>query len=92
MFRPSRNVLPDVQPIGTGTIESIAKRIGQRAGVHCVTTVHVYRKTFASETYRRKKNIKLVSILLGHASTTITEKYYLIDDIKDIEYQALYDA
>lgn len=92
VFRPSRNVLPDGKPIGKGTIESIAKRIGQRAGVHCVTTVHVYRKTFASETYRRKKNIKLVSILLGHASTTITEKYYLIDDMKDIEYQALYDA
>lgn len=71
---------------------NIAKDIRKRAGVHCVTTVHVYRKTFASETYRRTGNIKLVSVLLGHASTTITEKYYLIDDMKDIEYQALYIA
>lgn len=68
---------------------NIAKDIRKRAGVHCVTTVHIYRKTFASETYRRTGNIKLVSVLLGHASTTITEKYYLIDDMKDIEYQAL---
>ena len=92
VFRPLRNVLPDENAIGNGTIEDIAKEIGKRAGVHCTTTVHIYRKTFASETYRRTGNIKLVSILLGHASTDITEKYYLIDDMKDIEYQALYAA
>lgn len=92
VFRPLRNVLEDCQPISNGTIEDIAKDIGKRAGVHCTTTVHVYRKTFASETYRRTGNIKLVSILLGHAGTDITEKYYLVDDMKDIEYQALYVA
>lgn len=92
VFRPLRNVLPDDRAIGNGTIEDIAKEIGKRAGVHCTTTVHIYRKTFASETYRRTGNIKLVSILLGHAGTDITEKYYLIDDMKDIEYQALYAA
>ena len=42
--------------------------------------------------YRRTKDVKYVSILLGHASTAITEKYYLIDDMKEIEYQALYAA
>lgn len=89
VFRPARNVLHDDVAISRGTIEDIAKKIGERAGVHCVTTVHIYRKTFASEKYRQTRNIKTVSILLGHASTAITEKYYLIDDIKDIEYQAL---
>ena len=78
--------------IGKGTIEKIAKEIGERAGAHCKTTVHVYRKTFASEKYRQTKDVKLVSILLEHASTAITEKYYLIDDLKDIEYMALYAA
>lgn len=93
VFRPLRNnVLNDSQAMGNGSIEQIAKNIGKRSGVHCATTVHVYRKTFASETYRRTGNIKLVSILLGHAGTAITEKYYLIDDMKDIEYQALYAA
>lgn len=93
VFRPLRNnVLPDSQPIGVSALEKIAKNIGRKAGVHCITTVHVYRKTFASETYRRTGNIKLVSILLGHASTDMTEKYYLVDDMKDIEYQALYAA
>lgn len=92
VFRPTRNILDDNVQIGKGTIEKIAKEIGERAGAHCKTTVHVYRKTFASEKYRQTKDVKLVSILLGHASTAITEKYYLIDDMKDIEYQALYAA
>lgn len=92
VFRPTRNILDDNVQIGKGTIEKIAKEIGERAGAHCKTTVHVYRKTFASETYRRTKNVKMVSILLGHANTAITEKYYLVDDLKDIEYMALYAA
>ena len=92
VFRPVRDILDDADPIGNGTIEKIAKDIAKRAGVHCTATVHIYRKTFASETYRRTGNIKLVSILLGHSSTDITEKYYLIDDMKSIEYQALYAA
>lgn len=90
VFRPTRNILDDNTKIGKETIEKIAKDIGRRAGVHCITTVHVYRKTFASEEYKRTKNIKLVSILLGHSSTAITEKYYLIDDMIEIEYQALH--
>lgn len=92
VFRPLRKVLDDDKAISTGAIEDIAKSIGKRAGVHCTTTVHVYRKTFASEKYRRTGDIKMVSILLGHASTTITEKYYLVDDMKDIAYKALYVA
>lgn len=89
VFRPSKKILSDDVQVTNGSVESWVKEIGKRAGVHCVTTVHIYRKTFASETYRRTKDVKLVSVLLGHASTTITEKYYLIDDMKDIEYQAL---
>lgn len=92
VFRPERNILDNNVQIGKGTIEKIVKEIGERAGVHCKTTVHVYRKTFASEKYRQTKDVKLVSLLLGHASTAITEKYYLVDDMKDVEYQALYAA
>ncbi len=92
VFRPSKNILGEEVPLGRGTIEKLAKDIGKRAGVHCKTTVHVYRKTFASEEYRRTGNIKYVSLLLGHSSTAITEKYYLVDDLRDIEYKALYSA
>lgn len=92
VFRPVKNSLADTKPIGTGTLEKWAKEIGESGNCHCDTTVHVYRKTFASETYRRTKNVKLVSKLLGHSSTAVTEKYYLIDDLQDIEYQALQAA
>lgn len=92
VFRPSRNILDANKAITTGTIEKIAKDIGKRANCHCTTTVHVYRKTFASEEYRRTGNVKYVSILLGHSSTDVTEKYYLVDDLKAVEYQALYAA
>lgn len=92
IFRPYRNILADDKPMTPGAIESIAKAIGERAGCHCVTTVHVYRKTFASMEYRRTRDVKYVSILLGHSSTAVTEKYYLVDDLKDIEFKALYVA
>ena len=89
VFRPSKNSVADNQNISTGTIEKWSKEIGKRAGCHCVTTVHVWRKTFASAEYQRTKNVKYVSILLGHSSTAVTEKYYLVDDLKDIKYMAL---
>lgn len=92
VFRPERNIIDDGKPITTGTINKWAKDIGKRAGCHCDTTVHVYRKTFASMEYRRTKDVKYVSILLGHSSTAVTEKYYLVDDLKEIEYKALYVA
>lgn len=92
VFRPTRHIIDDTKKLGKETIEKIAKDIGKRAGAHCVTTVHIYRKTFASEEYRRTGNIKYVSILLGHSSTAITEKYYLIDDLMDVKYRALYAA
>lgn len=89
VFRPSKNIIAYDQQITTGTIEKWAKDIGDRAGCHCVTSVHVFRKTFASTEYQRTKNVKYVSIILGHSSTAVTEKYYLVDDLKDIEYVAL---
>lgn len=77
------------KPLDNGYINKIVKTIGERANCHCKTTVHVFRKTFATSEYRRTKNIKYVSILLGHSSSSVTEKYYLIDDMKDVEQTAL---
>ena len=89
VFRPLRQVLEDDKPIGNGTIEKWVKDIGERAKCHCITTVHVFRKTFASEEYRRTGNVKYVSILLGHSSTAVTEKFYLVDDLQSVAYMAL---
>lgn len=89
VFRPIKNSISENKRIGNGTIEKWAKEIGIMGRCHCETTVHIYRKTFASETYRRTKNVKLVSLLLGHSSTAVTEKFYLIDDMQEFEQQAL---
>ncbi len=61
-------------------------KLKSKTSAFCNTTVHIYRKTFASELYSKTKNVKIVSILLGHANTAVTEKYYLVDDIDDIKY------
>lgn len=66
-------------------MQRICKAIGERAKVHLKTTVHVFRKTFASRLYLKTKDIVLVSKLLGHASTAITIEYYLCEDIEDMK-------
>ncbi len=35
------------------------------------------------------KDIKVVSIMLGHADTRVTEQCYLVDDIQDIKMRVL---
>lgn len=36
--------------------------------------------------YRKTKNILMVSKLAGHANTDTTVKYYLIDDLDDMQH------
>nr|WP_300825278.1 tyrosine-type recombinase/integrase [uncultured Acetatifactor sp.] len=68
-------------------IEKVAKRIARRAGITRLSaTVHVYRKTFVTVMYRKTKNILMVSKLAGHANTDTTVKYYLIDDLEDMQH------
>jgi len=70
-----------------GSIQIITKRLAVRAGITRInTTVHVYRKTFASIQYRKTKNILFVSKLLGHANSNVTVQYYLVDDIEDMQH------
>lgn len=69
------------------SIEALSKEIAFEAGCHCKSTVHVYRKTFASVLYRKTSDILLVSKMLGHANTDVTIKYYLVDDIEDMKYR-----
>lgn len=66
-------------------INAAVKRLGKIAGVKVSTTVHVYRKTFASIQYIKTADILYVSKMLGHASTDVTIKYYLCDDIDGMQ-------
>lgn len=70
------------------SIETVVKKIAERAGIERInTTVHTLRKTFASVLYRKTKDVLLVSKLLGHANTDVTVKYYLVDDVEDLQYR-----
>lgn len=67
-------------------IEKLAKELAVRGGVTRLTaTVHIYRKTFASVLYRKTGDVMLVSKLLGHSNPEITVKYYLVDDIEEMQ-------
>lgn len=75
--------------LSKNTIEKMARLIGEDADCHCKTTVHLFRKTYASILYRKTHDILLVSKLLGHKDTAVTIRYYLKDDIEDIKYRRL---
>lgn len=75
--------------ISKNLVEDISKNIAMKAGCAISATVHSYRKTFASITYRKTGDILLVSKLLGHASTDVTVKYYLVDDIEVMKHKML---
>lgn len=84
LFASSRKPYGRMQKAG---FEGIAKTLALRAGItRLPATVHAYRKTFASILYKKTKDILMVSKLLGHANTTVTVKYYLVDDIEDMQY------
>lgn len=74
-----------LEHVTTKSIETIAKRIGERAGVPTTTTVHLYRKTFATGMYRKMSDLKAVAYLLGHKNTSTTDGYYIKTDLKQIE-------
>lgn len=82
--------IADRKPYGrmnNPALEDVAKRIAVRAGITRLSaTVHVYRKTFVTTMYRKTHNILLVSKLAGHSGTDTTVKYYLIDDIDDMQH------
>lgn len=88
--KPEALFIADRRPYGRmrePALEDVAKRIARRAGITRLSaTVHVYRKTFATALYRKTKNILMVSKLVGHANTDTTVKYYLIDDLEDMQY------
>ena len=67
-------------------IEKLVKEMAVcGGGTRLTATVHIYRKTFASVLYRKTGDVMLVSRLLGHSNPEITVKYYLVDDIEEMQ-------
>jgi integrase/recombinase XerD len=57
-------------------IEAVLARVGERAGLARKLKPHTLRRTFGSHLLNRGMRLEVVSKLLGHASTSITEKAY----------------
>lgn len=54
--------------------------LGKRAGISRPISSHDLRATFATETYRRSKDIRAVQLLLGHGSVAQTQLYIEVND------------
>jgi site-specific recombinase XerD len=57
-------------------VEMVLARVGKRAGLTRKVKPHTLRRTFGSHLLNRGARLEVVSRLLGHASTAITEKAY----------------
>jgi integrase len=71
----------------------VVKRVGERAGIEGLHP-HALRRTFGSDLVNEGVRMEVVSKLLGHASTTVTEKSYafLLDETLAREALAVWNA
>lgn len=71
----------------------VCKRVGERAGVKGLHP-HTLRRTYGSALINDGLRLEVISKLLGHSSTTITEKSYaaLLDETIAREAMAVWGA
>ncbi len=67
-------------PISVRSVERIVERHARAAGIGKVVTPHVLRHTFATTLLRRGMDIRIIQVLLGHASVATTQIYTHVDD------------
>jgi integrase/recombinase XerD len=70
-------------------VEAALQRVGERAGLARRLTPHTLRRTFGSHLLNRGVRLEVVSRLLGHASTAITERAYARLEDKTIRAELL---
>jgi site-specific recombinase XerD len=63
-------------PMAPQYVEAALARVGARAGLSRKLKPHSLRRTFGSHLLNRGARLEVVSALLGHASTAVTEKAY----------------
>lgn len=65
---------PSKQGYTVGGIKRLCSKLGERAKVENVHP-HRFRRTFATELYRRGMDINSISILMGHSNIATTQRY-----------------
>ena len=86
-----RSTLPDPRgrlfstlkggPVSPRYLQQMVKRMVARAGIEKEIHPHSLRHSFATDLYRKSKNLRITQKALGHASVATTEIYtHIVDD------------
>jgi site-specific recombinase XerD len=70
-------------------VEAALERVGNKAGLRRKLKPHTLRRTFGSDLINKGVRLEVVSRLLGHASTSITEQAYARLEDKTIRDELL---
>jgi site-specific recombinase XerD len=70
-------------------VASVLQRVGERAGLRRKLKPHTLRRTFGSHLLNKGARLEVVSKLLGHASTAITEQAYARLEDKTVRAELL---
>lgn len=70
--------------VSSNTVEVIVKGIAERAGVKKHCTVHLFRRTLATNLYKKGMPLKDIATILGN-TVDVLEKDYIILDDSDVE-------
>ena len=57
-------------------VETTVERVARRAGLSRKVTPHTLRRTFGSDLLNKGVRLEVISRLLGHSSTAVTERCY----------------
>jgi site-specific recombinase XerD len=71
------------KPMTTSGIQSLVKRLKQRAGVFGDGTVHRFRHTFALNFLRADRNVFNLQYLLGHSDLDMVRRYTITLGMED---------
>ena len=67
-------------------IEVHLRRLAERAGINKHCTVHLFRRTLASTLHAKGMNDLDIATILGHNDVQTTIKYYINNDIGNLEH------
>lgn len=71
--------------LGNCTIQEELQAIAMRAGIQKHVTVHLLRKTFATNLSKNGTPIEIIQQLLGHANISVTQQNYVTVDEDEVK-------
>jgi len=82
-YRPARLLFPGMdpeRPLAERTLQDALREARQKAGLSPQVTAHTLRHCFASHLLEAGVNVRVIQLLLGHASLKTTARYTHVAD------------